>query len=110
MVQRKSKTAAAAHRKSGHGPKAFFAFDAVFFFYKRHQFLEEKVLVQPGSRCVIGIAAAGGIGVGHHDDHGRGFTLPDRLIGNIQYFAKLHPARLVITATVQQIEHRIGSC
>jgi len=58
---------------------------------------------------VIKIASPPRVGVRHRNDHWRGPALPDCLVGNVQDFTELHPARVVIPTPMQEIKHGIAA-
>src|SRR5688572_7920526 len=95
-----NKTSMPAHAKTAHSTVSLFAFYAILFFNKGHQFIKEKIFVKPVAGCGVCITPLPGISIGHNDDHGSAPAFADRFIGNVLYFAKLYPACLVVATTM----------
>jgi len=84
-------------------------FYSVCFFNGSHKLLEKEIFVTPFVFQVVAIAALAGVGVGHDNDHGCGLAFGDGFVGDVLHFTELNPSRLVVPATVQEIQHGVAA-
>src|SRR5690606_2414028 len=86
---------------------AFFTLDSPGLFHIGHELLEKEVFVSPITFDIIEVSALARVSIWHDNDHRRGLSLSDGLIGDMHHLTELDPSGLIVSPSMKKVEHRI---
>ncbi len=101
---------AATHTQAHYRAVTLVCLYAVFAFYLRHEFVEEKVFIVPSRDVEIAVLDLVDIpvsGIRHNDNHRAGLAACNQLVCNKFHVSHLDPVGITAVHSVEKVNYRI---